>query len=66
MAKLSESEFMKVSPELTSVLVKSGPNKIDVLDSASLDLLQTFKADLPKCVVMSSKQIFVGNWSGNL
>jgi hypothetical protein len=38
-AKLNESEFVKVSPKLTSVVVKSGPNKIDVLDSASLEPL---------------------------
>ena len=38
-AKLNESEFVKVSPKLTHIIVKSGPNKIDVLDSASLEPL---------------------------
>ena len=52
-AQLKESEFLAVSPQQTTLIVKSATNKIDVLDADTFEVKTTLKCVQPKSVLMN-------------
>jgi hypothetical protein len=63
---MKDCEFFTLSPNNAAVTVRSSDHTIDLLDSQSLIMVNKIHSEQAKCILTTSKFIFVGAWNGKL